>query len=775
MSLKETSRRVLEACVEEITGRTDIPPRPGQLALLDDIATAFEGAQDDEDQQVAGEAPTGTGKSLAYLIPAAVAAAEWGARTVISTEMISLQSQITDKDAPVVARACEKVTGYAPKVAVLKGFGNYVCTAAAVEAARERSPGTGNDLAALARASGPGAAAWGLTQALSDGTGDKASYEDDLLPGEWDSVSTSAADCVGEAKCPFSEACLPRKARREAAAADIVIVNHHLLGVQAANSVPVVLSSRTLGVFDHIVADEAHGLPSIVRNHGAMEISGPAIRKVATTVANLLDSGHDATASSADANESKLGFADLVRDRSREEKGDTAARRRDLRRQELRRLGQAGQLVAAEVEKEIGRWISRIDRREKTLRLGEGDDPLESAAATIGMWAKACGSALTRAVAYASQDLGEDEFAKTDRRAQIAANRVSKLKKAAAAVSLHEPGTARWIEVETPRQGAPYPCVKYAPVDVSGAIAHELWSVRDFEAEEAQAEEAEGDGPPPRRKLAVIALSATLPESYPREAGMAASLSAYASPFDDAYARSVLYAPRARDDADVSALMSDNSWGGKPRLDTRKHTGWAASHIEELVAANGGSALILSATAAAGKEYAARLRRLDSHWDVLSQWDGPPASRQVARWKADPAAVLIGTKSYMTGIDASGETCTLVIVDRPARAAGNPVDDARVELLTAGGMNKWEADRRVYVEDAALLLAQSAGRLIRSISDSGMVAVLDPRLLKSSKFRYSEPVRQTYLGALSHFTVKVAGGDEALAWLQGRTAEPRSA
>jgi ATP-dependent DNA helicase DinG len=127
----------------------------------------------------------------------------------------------------------------------------------------------------------------------------------------------------------------------------------------------------------------------------------------------------------------------------------------------------------------------------------------------------------------------------------------------------------------------------------------------------------------------------------------------------------------------------------------------------------------------------------------------------------------------MTGVDAPGETCSLVIIDRVPRSPSNPIDDARVDDLNERLGDRWAADRFVYAVDAALLLDQASGRLVRATSDTGMVACLDPRLLKAPGGRpgpltYPEPTRQVYMAGLYQFGVKIAAKADALEWLAGR-------
>jgi ATP-dependent DNA helicase DinG len=213
----------------------------------------------------------------------------------------------------------------------------------------------------------------------------------------------------------------------------------------------------------------------------------------------------------------------------------------------------------------------------------------------------------------------------------------------------------------------------------------------------------------------------------------------------------------------------------RPTFDTGAHAQWALPRIVELVEANGGSALVLAATSSAGRQYASALRDASTgRWQVLSQWDGRSTSAVAAGWHADIASVLVGTRSYMSGLDAPGPTCTLVVLDRPPRSAGDPVDDARMELMIEkAGLSRWEADRRVYVGEATVLLAQSVGRLIRGATDRGMAVVLDPRLLRNNVFSYREPTHRAYMRAVEAFGTKISDLDDALQLLRtGRIDRP---
>ena len=155
---------------------------------------------------------------------------------------------------------------------------------------------------------------------------------------------------------------------------------------------------------------------------------------------------------------------------------------------------------------------------------------------------------------------------------------------------------------------------------------------------------------------------------------------------------------------------------------------------------------------------------------VYSQWDGVPASQIVATWRQDETAVLVGTKSLLTRTDAPGPTCSLVILDRVPRAPSNLVDDDGAQLLQESwAISMWDADHYVYAQDAVLLVEQSAGRFIRSGTDPGRVAILDPRLLETGRFSNSAQTRATYMRALYSFTRKISDLDDAAVLLTDLT------
>lgn len=764
---------LLTAAVRNATGLPSALPRPGQLRLAKDAAHAL---LETENGHVIGKAPTGVGKALAGLVPAALLAALHGGRTVMSTESLALQGQMVNKDFPAVAKAVEAETGIQLEIAVLKGWSNYSCRRAAmlraidvrsetlrrarpkmtVEQANASvsalvklevvahpeddkstlfpdTPHNRAELAELGRATGNPLLSWAL--GAGGGDGDRAGYTESLREDEWESVSVSPDVCL-RTKCPLVEMCFPMKARAKAAAANIVVTNHSVLAVQAAKGVPVVHGSKSLGSFDAAIVDEAHALPAAVRNAGAVEISGERIVSLVKALERFLPEWEFLGADHPYVVLLKSGraLADQVKERL-----TTSAKK----------AGGDGVHVADEV------------------------DPLEGLGESLTAWSDDAVSQVSEQVASSSSDRVQMQGRRTNARLKQFSTDVN-------AVRVSELGVARWYKVGRPgTREAGTSAVCLSPVDVSGMLAGQVWSTEPVLSDEEYAEMAaqgllDENGKPPRKPVPVVALSATLPPAFGRDAGLRGRINAYESPFGPAYASSLAFIPSPRDAALPPLPL--NRWG---KLDTAAHAVWVAQVAPRLIEANAGHGLVLSTTATAGRLYAERLRaHARGRWTVLSQWDGRGKDYTTKAWREDPSSVLVGTRSYMTGVDAPGQTCSLVVVDRIPRDPRNVVDDARAELLAANAdMREYVASETIYSGDAAQLLEQAVGRLIRSVSDRGLVAVLDPRLLKGNDLSYKEPSRSIYMAALDAFGAKSKSIEQACDYLlaQSATRSHRSA
>jgi ATP-dependent DNA helicase DinG len=735
-TLHETLDAALESAVAITTGRDDAQPRPGQVALAHDALTAMLVAG-----QAAGAAPTGVGKSLAYSIPAALLAAKRHERTVIATESLNLQSQLVEKDLPVVVEAVERVTGSRPQFALLKGWANYVCAASTYQAACdiqgiEARPPT-SSLKALTDARDalagflPGlgevdVVKWALEENIEERSGDRAGLTIDVTDEAWYSVSTTSAECPGALQCPFGDVCRPGIARENAGEADIIVTNHAMLAIQAATTVKVVIGNKTIGPVHHLVVDEAHGLANTVRSQGATVVNAARLFDVLRSIEHL----HSGSP------------------------GKTKALR----------------VSGMEVMKELDTHLSRVLRGKTSFTIAPKDECLGDGVSELVLgWLDAARRLVPRP--DSSVVLGEI-------RARCRAiSKIDVLKNAVGGMATDAMNVARWVESDnrfnrTPVEGLESisgATLRLSPVDVGPMLRSNLYEVQ-LGTYASTDDDVEMDVPEEALPMSVVVLSATLPQSSVVDLGIVARRVEYPSPFTVAFANSALFVPKASTEDLAELCFMEN---GKYRFDTSRHVEWASRYINDLVAANGGSALVLSATTNAGKRYAEALRKAHPNLTVFSQWDGGSTKSIVQKWKDDHSSILVGTRSLMTGVDNSGNSCTLVIIDRVPRSAGNPVDDARVSRISERlEIDRWSSDRFVYVGDASLLMTQAAGRLIRSITDSGLVAVLDARLLKSAPngLRYPEPTRQIYMSSFEAFATKIADPKQAFEWIASHRA-----
>jgi ATP-dependent DNA helicase DinG len=236
-------------------------PRPQQVAMATAVAEAITARR-----HLVVQAGTGTGKSLAYLIPAILS----GVKTVVATATKALQDQLATKDLPLLAQHL----GVDIDFAVLKGRSNYLC----MQKARETgAPGetlelgrTGKQLHQI------------LEWAAGSSTGDRAELSFEPDPRVWGQLSVSATDCPGAMRCPSGDICFAETARHHAENADVVVVNTHLYGAHLASG------GHVLPDHDLVVFDEAHELEDIAASSLGLEITAGRLRGLAAVARGLV-------------------------------------------------------------------------------------------------------------------------------------------------------------------------------------------------------------------------------------------------------------------------------------------------------------------------------------------------------------------------------------------------------------------------------------------------------------------------------------------------------
>ena len=265
----------------------EFEPRPGQRAMAAAVADAIE-----QGRVLLAEAGTGTGKTLAYLVPAILS----GRRVLVSTGTKTLQEQIFSKDLPLLQASL----GVPFKATCMKGRGNYLCL--------HRLDQFRDNPMAMAFADADTMAAIG-DWAERTGTGDRAELED--LPEDlsiWSDLSAASESCVGSS-CPREADCFITRMRQRAAESDVVIVNHHLLCADA--SVRQNAYGEVIPECHVAVIDEAHQLEDVATQYFGMAVSTYRVEDLARDVERLIASG-----GCADDPSEMRRASDRVRDRA---------------------------------------------------------------------------------------------------------------------------------------------------------------------------------------------------------------------------------------------------------------------------------------------------------------------------------------------------------------------------------------------------------------------------------------------------------------------------
>jgi ATP-dependent DNA helicase DinG len=622
--------------------------RPGQVAMAEAVEHAIETGE-----HLAVQAGTGTGKSLAYLVPAIRHALVTRSTVVVATATIALQRQLIDRDLPRLVTALAPLLGQEPSFAILKGRRNYLCLH------RQRG-GPADDQEALWDPvdTGPASPLGRQVKRLHEWaeetvTGDR----DELVPGvpeaAWRQVSVSAQECIGAARCPFGSRCFAEKARETAAKAHIVVTNHALMAIDATSDIEV------LPGHDVVVIDEAHDLVDRVTSATTGELSGPLVDVASRRAARLTDSATPEGAQAV-ADQLRQAAAALTVDL-----GDAPAGRMDTLPDTLAATLKSVQDAAQACTDAITASAAGLE-----------DDPPRLAAARIAL------SALG--------DLGRTC-------SRILGSFTEELQTRPEVVWLDRPFT------EDARRP---PTLKVAPLEVGPVLRERLFGERTVTLTSATLALGGSFNP----------LASQWGLNLPAGDQLSWNGLDVGSPFD--HPRSgILYVARHLPPPGRDALPEAY-----------------LTELEELIEAAGGRTLGLFSSMRAAVQAAGALRERVKQ-PLLCQGDDVTA-QLVKQFAEDEPTCLFGTLSLWQGVDVPGSSLRLVVIDRiPFPRPDDPLASARQRAVAARGGNGFMT---VAAAQAALLLAQGAGRLLRTMTDRGVVAVLDPRLVTA---RYGDFLR----------------------------------
>jgi ATP-dependent DNA helicase DinG len=584
--------------------------RPGQLQMAEAVDHAFE-----NHHHAILEAGTGTGKTLAYLMPAISS----GRRVVVSTATKSLQEQLYQKDVPFLQKH------FAPewKVAVMKGRSNFLCLAK-VHAMGDQPLLKGMEEVGAFRQIRDWAK---LTE-----TGDRAELT--FLPDDselWSRIDARRDTCTGK-KCPQFEQCFLTGMQNRAKEADLIIVNHHLFFADLALKQDDFGS--VLPEYSAVVFDEAHEMEDVASDYFGQQISNFRFEELGRDADNMMRLMH-------------LGTPSLLR-----------------RTQRIREKSRA---FFDMFPPRDGRFP--FSRNERQAFLEQNREPYD-------------------ALLSALKGL-ETEFAaltqKPEELLRIARRSFEIRQEFAFLFESDEKNYVYWFE----RRGKGI-FLAATPIDVSQILRERLFESFDT----------------------VILTSATLTvagrfDFIRHRMGLDHAKESLLPPEFNYQEQALLYLPQRMPD------VRDAGFGAK-----------AADEIAALLELSQGRAFCLFTSYAQMNDQFERVRgRLD--FPLLLQGTAP-RSVLLERFKTTPNAVLFATASFWQGVDVPGDQLSCVIVDRlPFAVPSDPVVAARVRALQEEGRNPFA---EFQVPEAVLALKQGFGRLIRTKTDRGVLALLDTRI-----------------------------------------------
>lgn len=648
--------------------------RPSQRAMAARIASLYNGGG-------IGllEAGTGVGKSLGYLVPALRWAARNKERTIVSTNTINLQEQLVGKDLPFLRQA---LNDQPVRFALLKGWRNYLCLArlelAESAEATLFDDSMRDDVAALA----------GWASKTRDGT--LSDLPTQPRAEVWDEVSAEP-DLCQRFKCSHFEKCFVFKARKIAAEADVIVVNHHLLlsDVAVRRVSNNWAESAVLPAYSRLVIDEGHHLEDAAASHLGVTVTRRGLQRLFArlerrgrgllpALVGKLNSARDLmSVASVDLVEERLGPAvHAARDKSTllfdlldtllDESGTQVLRLTDGFA--AHRIWDSGLRLALEDTcGEIGILRDGLqmvrERIESSAKLDEASAPLLAEIRSV-----------TRRLENASDALRETLAPKAGMK------------------------TVRWLETKGRERSVTATSV---PLDLAPILRDDLF----------------------RRVKTTIVTSATLATDNDfsflknrlglNEDDVEPATAVFPSPFH----------------FDIQALLTVPTDVPLPNADSAGHSRAVIQILLDVAEASDGGLFGLFTSHKDVRLMAAELRArgFERRWPLLVHGESTRDSL-LDRFRRTEGAVLLGTASFWEGVDVPGRALRgLVISKLPFKVPTEPLTAAHCEAIERSG---GDAFAEYMLPHAALRLKQGFGRLIRTSTDSGVVVIADPRVIR---------------------------------------------
>ncbi|NUP72974.1 MAG: helicase [Gemmatimonadaceae bacterium] len=632
------------------------------------------------------EAGTGVGKSLGYLVPALRWAAANGERTIVSTNTINLQEQLVGKDLPFLAKALgdQKV-----RFALLKGWRNYLCRArlqqATTGAAQLFEDGMAQELATLA--------AW--AERTADGS--LADLPTPPRPEVWDEVSAEGDICT-RMKCEHFEQCFVFKARRAAAQADVIVVNHHLLlsDLAVRRAAQNWEDAAVLPAYGRLVVDEGHHLEDAAATHLGATVTRRGLQRLVSRLDRRGKGLLPALVMRLSASNDLLSTASLDLIEARLAPSVSALARKSVLLFDL---------LDTFIEQE-GQPVVRLTAAFATHPIWQAGLTLalEDTLGEIDLLGE--GLRLVRERIEGSSKLDEqlapllNEMRSVTKRLQTAGDGLRR-----ALTPAPDDDSVRWIEVRGRERSVAVSCV---PLDLAPILREDLF----------------------KRLDSTIVTSATLTASRGAVAADARHFEFLAARLglDDPELRpttAVFPSPFAYDAQSLLAIPTDIP---APNADMDGHRNAVTRIVLDVADAADGGLFALFTSHREVRQLATELRArgIERRWPLLVHGE-ESRDALLARFRDSGKAILLGTASFWEGVDVPGDALRgLVIAKLPFRVPTEPVTAAQCEAIVARG---GDAFTEYMLPHASLRLKQGFGRLIRSGTDRGVVVIADPRIV----------------------------------------------
>ena len=633
-------------------------PRQQQVDMAYAVADAF-----DNHENLCIEAPTGVGKTFAYLVPAFFHACQTDKPVVITTHTISLQDQILNRDIPLLA----KFLNVKIDAVVAKGRSNYLClrklnTIADMDQSLLPDDNITGDLGRL------------VSWAEKTKTGDHTDMNRPISPQLWNAVCCERGNCLN-GQCPFFASCFLMAARRRIGKARIIIANHAFFFAALATDARIATRpdaesrerEKLLPDFSALVIDEGHTLEDAAANHLGIRADSLTIRRILGRLYS---------------DERKTGLLAAERFSEARELVTDARRRATLffssllNWMEPQNKNPLRYFVPNHIENYLAAPFAKL---EKSLSAFADDE--EDAAVKTEL------ECLKDAIE--EQHMALDVF-----------------------FTMARQDFVYWMEIfGREKNDISFNCI---PVDVSPLLAEQVFNK-----------------PPVIVTSATLAVNGDIRYFMGRIGACNARSMILDTPFDFKHQVQTYIAKNMPDPRDLDAFLDK-----------------AEGHLRHFLALTNGRTFVLFTSYNMMNNLAKRMETFfsENNLTLLLQGDGLPTLKMIEKFKSTERAVIFGTSSFWTGVDVPGDALSSVIIMRlPFANPDHPLELARTERTTALGKN---AFFDYTVPEAVLKFRQGFGRLIRTKDDTGIVVILDSRIIQK---RYG----QTFLRSIPECPVEL--------------------